>query len=279
MLKFKPGMSKDGEGIVVEATPQSAPLHYVGAEVYHLRTEQQWRATVDSHHEQALILLTGRGTVSGDHLRSQTLIGRASVFEDSPPYVVYVSSGESLEFCAEAPCELLWASALLDQPSSIASQVYAPDAMPVEERGEDVTARRVRHLFEEPGQAERLRMVEVITPGGHWSSFPPHKHDREEAGVESFLEEIYYYHITPENLWAFQRIYDQADWGEALAVHDGELVIVPRGYHPVAAPPGCTVYYLNVMAGPTRDWNFTTDPAFAHVPGFVVPHPEKGASR
>ncbi|MDA8193401.1 MAG: 5-deoxy-glucuronate isomerase [Thermaerobacter sp.] len=277
MLKYVPATSPS-EGPVLMVTPETAPVHYVGTAVYRLAAGQRFQDRVGRHQERALVLLSGQARVLGDGLPDTALKGRAAVFEETPPYVVYVTSGAALSLVAETDCELLWASAALDEPASLASRIYTPAEMPIEFRGEGVTGRQVRHLLEEPGQAVRLRLVEVITPGGHWSSFPPHKHDRDIPGVESCLEEIYYYHMAPAKLWAFQRVYDQTGWGEALAVSDGDLVVVPRGYHPVSAPPGSTVYYLNVMAGPTRQWLFTTDPAFAHVPGFSVPGERRGTS-
>lgn len=270
--------SERGAGsLTVQATPRSTTLQYVGVEIHHITKGHRFAATVDERHEQALILLQGCAEVSGDGLATSRLAGRESVFDPISPYVVYVSSNSTMTLEAETDCEIAWASAVLEKPSAIPSRIYSPQDMPLEDRGEGMTARHVRHLLEEPGQAMSLRLVEVITPGGHWSSFPPHKHDQEIPGVESLLEELYYYHVAPSDLWAFQRVYDRSGWGEALAVHDGDLVMVPRGYHPVAAPPGATVYYLNVMAGPTRQWNFTIDPNFSHVPGFVVPGTKEGA--
>ena len=114
--------------------------------------------------------------------------------------------------------------------------------------------------------------MEVFTPAGHWSSFPPHKHDRDALPDESLLEETYYYEISPKQGFAVQRVYtDDRSLDETLAVNDGEVVLVPEGYHPVSAPPGYEVYYLNVMAGPRRTWKIANDPAHAWlVPGAPV---------
>ncbi|MCY0900384.1 MAG: 5-deoxy-glucuronate isomerase [Firmicutes bacterium] len=275
ILKYSPNRGRESMTAIVEANPDTAPLHYVGASVYQLKSGDRWTVRNDSLHEGALVLLTGQGVVSGDRLAKTMLVSRSSVFDDAPPYVVYVGSGEGLVFHAETACELVWATALLNEPFLIPTTVYKPDDMNREERGEGVTRREVRHLLDSAGQAVRLQVVEVLTPGGHWSSFPPHKHDREVPNVESFLEELYYYHLTPESWWAFQRIYDDNGWGETLDVHDGDLVVVPRGYHPVAVPPGGAAYYLNVMAGPTRNWHVTVDPTFRQV-GRLVASTEGG---
>ena len=97
----------------------------------------------------------------------------------------------------------------------------------------------------------------MITPGGHTSSYPPHKHDRDDLPRESCLEETYYHRLNPSQGFAFQRVYtDDRSLDEALAVEDGDVVLVPRGYHPCAACHGYDLYYLNVMAGPKRVWRF-----------------------
>ena len=107
-----------------------------------------------------------------------------------------------------------------------------------------------------------MLVVEVITPGGHWSSYPPHKHDRDALPDESYLEETYYHRLKPAQGFAFQRVYtEDGAVDETLTVKDGDVVLVPRGYHPVAAPHGYDLYYLNVMAGPNRIWRFHNDPA------------------
>ncbi|MCZ6861860.1 MAG: 5-deoxy-glucuronate isomerase, partial [Alphaproteobacteria bacterium] len=111
-----------------------------------------------------------------------------------------------------------------------------------------------------PG-AESLLVVEVITPQGNWSSYPPHKHDTDALPEESLLEETYYHRLNPAQGFAFQRVYtDDRSLDETICVQDGDLVMVPRGYHPVGAPYGYELYYLNVMAGPTRKWVFQNDP-------------------
>jgi 5-deoxy-glucuronate isomerase len=102
----------------------------------------------------------------------------------------------------------------------------------------------------------------VITPGGHWSSYPPHKHDNAVAGQETALEETYYHRLNPPQGFAFQRVYtDDGSIDETVCVRDNDVVLVPRGYHPVGAPHGYDLYYLNVMAGPERKWMFRNDPA------------------
>ena len=141
-------------------------------------------------------------------------------------------------------------------------RVIPPSDVQALVRGMDLNARHIRNILPETAAAESLLVVEVITPGGHWSSYPPHKHDRDAFPEETLLEETYYHRLSPKQGFAFQRVYtDDRSLDETMAVEDGDVVMVPRGYHPVGAPHGYDLYYLNVMAGPKRLWRFHNDPA------------------
>ncbi|MDF2645522.1 MAG: 5-deoxy-glucuronate isomerase, partial [Paenibacillus sp.] len=146
------------------------------------------------------------------------------------------------------------------------ARLIAPDQVGVETRGYGNIERQIHNILPEQEPADSLLVVEVFTPNGHWSSYPPHKHDRDALPDESFLEETYYYRVDPGHGFAVQRVYtDDRSLDETLIVKNGETVLVPRGYHPVSAPPGYDVYYLNVMAGPTRTWKFHNDPEHAWI--------------
>jgi 5-deoxy-glucuronate isomerase len=139
-----------------------------------------------------------------------------------------------------------------------------PAAILVEQRGSGNTARRIHHLLPPAAEAGRLIAFEVFTPGGNWSSYPPHKHDTENPPVEARLEELYFYRFAKSQGFAFARVYTpDRTLDEAMTPMDGDVVLVPRGYHPVGAPAGYDCYYLNVMAGPNRAWHFTIDPDHA----------------
>ena len=138
-----------------------------------------------------------------------------------------------------------------------------PGSMRRSVRGKGSNTRHVCDILphDDPGAAHLL-VVEVITPAGHSSSYPPHKHDDEAPPAETRLEETYYHRLNPPQGFAFQRVYtDDRSLDEACAVEDHDVVMVPRGYHPVVAPHGYDLYYLNVMAGPQRLWVFRNDPA------------------
>ena len=122
-------------------------------------------------------------------------------------------------------------------------------------------SRTIHQILMEDRPAERLLVTEVLTPAGHWSSYPPHKHDTDDPPNESYLEETYYFRARDPRAFALQRVYTaDRSLDESVAARDGDLVLVPRGYHTVSAPPGYDLYYLNVMAGPTRAWAISNDP-------------------
>ena len=109
----------------------------------------------------------------------------------------------------------------------------------------------------------------MLTPGGNWSSYPPHKHDEDRPGVETMLEEIYYYEVARDG-FGYQRVYSSGPGREidiTAEVRTGDAIVMPHGYHgPSMAAPGYDLYYLNVMAGPgERAWRFTDDPAHAWI--------------
>jgi len=146
------------------------------------------------------------------------------------------------------------------------ARLIGEDEMSREVRGTGTNTRYVRNILPQSRPADSLLVVEVITPGGHWSSYPPHKHDTATAEQETALEETYYHRLHPAQGFAFQRVYtDDRSLDETVCVEDGDVVMVPRGYHPVGAPHGYELYYLNVMAGPTRQWIFRNDPAHAWI--------------
>ena len=134
--------------------------------------------------------------------------------------------------------------------------------MPLETRGTGSNVRHVCNILPETEPADSLLVVEVITPAGNWSSYPPHKHDTDNLPEESYLEETYYHRVNPPQGFILHWVYDDSrELDETMAAEDRTVVLVPRGYHPVGAPHGYESYYLNVMAGPKRIWKFKNDPA------------------
>ncbi|MFE5623298.1 5-deoxy-glucuronate isomerase [Streptomyces virginiae] len=158
---------------------------------------------------------------------------------------------------------------------------YGPaEAVAVELRGAGQCSRQVNN-FAAAGptgfECDRLIAVEVLTPGGNWSSYPPHKHDEHRPGEESRLEEIYYFEIAPHGGTpglGYQRVTPSpAGKTDILTeVRTGEAVLIPDGWHgPSMAAPGHDMYYLNVMAGPDtggpRQWLIRDHPDHGWIRG------------
>ncbi|MCB1446755.1 MAG: 5-deoxy-glucuronate isomerase, partial [Rhizobiaceae bacterium] len=142
------------------------------------------------------------------------------------------------------------------------AKLIPPGTHPQFTRGKGSNVRLVTNIMpEDDNSAHSLLVVEVITPAGNTSSYPSHKHDRDDLPNESLLEETYYHRINPPQGFAFQRVYtDDRSLDEAMAVEDGDVTLVPKGYHPCATIHGYDLYYLNVMAGPKRVWKFHNQP-------------------
>ncbi|MDR6357032.1 5-deoxy-glucuronate isomerase [Pseudomonas psychrotolerans] len=181
----------------------------------------------------------------------------------SRPYAAYLPPGSEARVTADSPAEI----AVCTSPGNpLASEwlpprLIEPASMARSTRGKGANTRYVCDILPDTAAAHSLLVVEVRTPSGHSSSYPPHRHDRDNLPEESLLEESYYHRIDPGQGFVFQRVYtDERDLDQAMAVEDHDVVLVPRGYHPVSVPYGYESYYLNVMAGPKRIWKFHNDP-------------------
>ncbi|HVP99698.1 MAG TPA: 5-deoxy-glucuronate isomerase [Roseiarcus sp.] len=245
-------------GVTHSITPESAGWRYVGFETRSLQAgETSALATADK--EVCIVILSGKARIKAGDFDSGVVGDRESVF-DGAPWSVYLPPQANGAIEAASDCEVALCSA--PATGKLKARVIPPSEVGTLTRGAGANARHVRNILPEDAQAERLLVVEVITPGGHWSSYPPHKHDRDALPDESYLEETYYHRVSPPQGFAFQRVYtDDRSLDETLTVSDGDVVLVPRGYHPVGAPHGYDLYYLNVMAGPKRVWRFHNDPA------------------
>jgi len=246
------------DGVVHRITPADAGWTYVGFEVHDLAPLTTLGADTGGR-ETCLVLISGRAGVSAGGQSLGEIGERMSPF-DAPPWSVYVPAGSSWRLDAITHVELAVCSA----PGSglFPAGIISPTKVGHETRGTGTNTRYIRNILPETAAAESLLVVEVITPGGNWSSYPPHKHDRNALPEESLLEETYYHRIQPPQGYAVQRVYtDDRSLDETIAVADRDVVLVPRGYHPVGAAHGYDLYYLNVMAGPIRAWRFHNDPA------------------
>jgi 5-deoxy-glucuronate isomerase len=252
----------DGDhGRIVRVTPQSAGWTYVGFDVVKLHPgERTEEATGD--REVCLVLVAGKARVTAGDLDAGVIGERLSPF-DGKPHSVYVPAGSRWSVAAETELTLAVCSAP-GKAGARPPRVIGPNDVSQETRGRGTNTRYVTNILPETEPADSLLVVEVITPGGHTSSYPPHKHDRDALPAESLLEETYYHRLNPPQGFAFQRVYtDDRSLDEVMVVEDGDVALVPKGYHPCAAIHGYDLYYLNVMAGPVRTWKFYNAPEHA----------------
>ncbi len=246
---------------IVNVTPERAGWTHVGFRAVRLAAGESETINT-STRELCLVVLTGTVTVMVDGQTYEKLGTRTSVFEEVSPAAVYVPGGKTVVVRADTDAELgLCTSPAGDTPHAV--RVIDPATMRRSVRGQGTNTRYVCDILpHDDPTAAHLLVVEVLTPASHSSSYPPHKHDIEQPPVETLLEETYYHRLNPPQGFAFQRVYtDDRSLDEACAVENHDVVMVPRGYHPVTAPHGYDLYYLNVMAGPNRFWVFKNDPA------------------
>lgn len=257
-LLVKP-TTPDENGRVLQITPETAGWDYIGFEVFHLKAGQSLAQTTGDQ-EACLVLLSGKADVQAAGQRWSGIGQRMSIFEKTPPYAVYVPNDSDWLLDASTDVEL----AVCKAPGrgNHPARLIEPDEKKVSVRGEGTNTRYIHDILPDWDQgADSLLVVEVFTPAGNWSSYPPHKHSVDNIPEESCLEETYYHRINPRQGFSFQRVYtDDRSLDETMAVEDGQVVMVPEGYHPVGAAHGYDLYYLNVMAGPKRVWKFKNDP-------------------
>jgi 5-deoxy-glucuronate isomerase len=266
-LHFPAGTATDDRWSL-SVTPETAGWSYSGLRVLDL--EPGGDAVVSLERDEAILLpLTGGCAVACDGERFD-LIGREDVFAAVADFA-YLPLGSTVTVTSAGGGRfaLLTARATRRLPFR-----YGPARdVPVELRGAGTCSRQVNN-FATPGvfETDKLIACEVLTPGGNWSSYPPHKHDVDRPG-ESVLEEIYYFEVRNGPAGpgvGYQRVYGAADRPlDLLAeVRTGDVVLVPHGWHgPSMAAPGYDLYYLNVMAGPAaeRAWRICDDPAHGWV--------------
>ncbi|MCB9149958.1 MAG: 5-deoxy-glucuronate isomerase [Caldilineaceae bacterium] len=242
---------------LMDVTRESAGWEYLTFRVIRLQPGERY-VEATGGDEVALVPLQGAGTLSAGG--QQWAVARESVFTQLP-HVLYVPPGQEIQVEASSMFEF----ALGGAPASgqYPVRLFTPDEQRVEVRGGGPAVREVHHTLAWPLPAERLILFEVYVPGGAWSGWPPHCHDR--VGNSPYLEEIYYYRIQPENGVAFHRNYRRdTDFDEVIPAHHGDCVLVTQGFHPVAATPGSNIYFLNYLAGEPqnaeRDYRPFEDP-------------------
>ncbi len=263
-LHWPAGLAADGADPVA-ITPRLAGWRYTGLRVARIAAGETRRISTGTR-EMLVLPLRGGCTVEVES-RRYPLEGRAGVLEGISDFL-YLPVG----------CEALVSSrggVELALPCAEASRRLSPAYVPardisVEIRGAGNATRQINNLFVTGGtQAHRLVVVEVLTPGGNWSSYPPHKHDDASTVGEAELEEIYYFRIPGDGGFGVHRTYTEDRSIDAtVLVRDGDVFLVPRGYHgPCVAAPEYPMYYLNVLAGASdsRSLGFSDDPTYAWI--------------
>jgi 5-deoxy-glucuronate isomerase len=252
--------SSPGPGTEVQIDPSGAGWKYLSFRV-HAVVENEQIDGETGEEEAVVVVLGGNGRLSSGPSSVDIRDGRADVFSGLP-YYAYVPRRSTWSFRAYGPARVAIGYAPCEQDHPV--RVCTPADVKVEMRGGHNVTRQISHLIDPGFGCQRLLCVEVYTPSGNWSSYPPHKHDEENPPHEVKLEEVYYYQMAPDG-FAIQRLYDGNGFDEMVLARDGDLVLVRRGYHPVVAGPGYDIYYLNVLAGDNPSWAASDDPNLAWV--------------
>jgi len=207
--------------------------------------------------EEAAFVLLG-GTCIADWGQGPRQLGKRKNVFDGLPYTLYLPDQNQVLFKAETACEI--AECRVPSTARLQPRLITPRDVETSLRGGGNASRQIVDVISPTFPADKLMVIEVYTPGGNWSSYPPHKHDVHNPPAEVDLDEIYYYRIQREG-FALQHLYN----GDATAEHvvkarDGDVVLVHSGFHAVVAGPGYDVYYLNFLAGSSRALAVTEDP-------------------
>ena len=251
-------------GYVQVVQPGDAGLEYLGLGLVNLEPGKVWEFNTQKS-EWTVVILSGAVRAFGPkgEITKGPLGSRATVF-DGKASALYLPPKFAGRFEAAAAARLAVCQALSDtgaEPTAL-----TPDHVKVKTVGKGTFEREVHDIVDQRIAAGKLLVGETFNRPGCWSSYPPHRHDEERPPVEVNLEEVYFFQVDPPQGFGIQRIYtDDRSLDECYAVEHGDVVMLPRGYHPVAAAPGYKVYYLWLMAGEGRVMAPFDDPAHGWV--------------
>ncbi|MBI3695367.1 MAG: 5-deoxy-glucuronate isomerase [Acidobacteria bacterium] len=258
--------SSSGAGEVLSVTQDRAGWKTISLRLVRLGKGQK-HVVSRPEEELLLVMLGGRTSISAGGEHWPNLGGRANVFSGMP-HSLYLPVGlDRVQIEAVTDnCEVAVCGARAAR--RFPATVIEPSAVDVEIRGGENATRQINHILKPEFPADRILVVEVYTPSGNWSSYPPHKHDVHNPPGEVDLDEIYFYKISKPEGYAIQRVYTRdGRRDETITVRDNEVILIPEGYHPVVAAHGYDCYYLNVLAGSARSMAATDDPDYAWVRG------------
>lgn len=252
-----------GEGVYQRILKEDAGWEYLNFEARLMKKAERWSGHT-GNHEYGIILLSGNYKVQTDRGSWETLNGRKDVFS-GVAHTLYLPRNTTFELTAESETLDLaygWCETDQDHPACFKT----PEEAATEIRGGDNATRQINSLIQPGFDCHRLVSVEVYTPSGNWSSFPAHKHDNRKVDAEgnvteANLQETYFYKIDKPQGFAIQQVYnDDRSLDEIAVARNNDVVMVPEGYHPVAAGHGYNVYYLNFLAGSDQSLANTDDP-------------------
>lgn len=267
-LLIRPRIRDDRPGLVTQVTPADAGWELLGVALRRLAAGETW--TLETGETEAVLVWLGGVAAVRTSRGVWPEVGRRSHVFAGLPYALYLP--RRTEAAIEARADRVeiahgWAPTDQDHPA----RLIAPADCGIEIRGGGQATRQITGIVPPGFDCHRLVCVEVYTPGGNWSSYPPHKHDEhrtDAAGrvVEADLEEIYLYKFDRPEGFAVQRVYTaDGRLDAAVVARTDDMVLVPEGYHPVSAAAGYTCYYLNILAGSAQSLANTEDPAHAWV--------------
>ena len=222
---------------------------------HRIRLDPGGTTTFKAADEEAVVILQeGRGVFKAGG--REWPVSRTGVFTERAT-ALYLPAGVELGVIAETTLEAV--AFTTPAPAGGEPVLMAPDQVVVNSRGRGIYTREVHNIFVDDPHVRRLMVGETFNPPGHWSSYPPHKHDGRDG--EPTLEEVYYYRVDPPHGFGQQLMYTSDGESVTHSVRDGDTVLLPYGYHPVSAPPGYRLYYLWGMAGEQRKLALHEDPA------------------
>lgn len=269
-LLFRPNHPEDN--VITRVTSSDAGWDLLNMEVRQYQKGQSWQ-----HHtgasESAIVILGGQCQVKSD-VGNWDVIGRRPNVFSGMPYALYLPTNTEFTLTALSD-DLEFAHCWVKTDQVHPAHLVTPEQSKIEVRGGHHATRQINSIIPPGFDCHKIVSCEVYTPHGNWSSYPPHKHceHKEDATgnvIEADLEEFYFYKINNQadrkNGYAIQRVYtDDRDLDETVTAHDNDIVLVPRGYHPVSAASGYDCYYLNFLAGSAQSLACSDDPEYAWV--------------
>lgn len=257
-----------GEGEFARVRAADAGWEYLNMSAMRLNKGSKFSDNT-REYENAIVILGGVCNIKTSDGEFKNVGRRPNVFSGMP-YALYLSRNKDFEIEALTD-NLEFASCRVSTDQDHPTQLVTPEMSKIEIRGGANVTRQINGILPPGFDCQRIVCVEVYTPSGNWSSYPPHKHDvhrEDEKGniLEADLEEIYFYKIDNPNGYAYQRVYnDDRSIDGLMMPQNHDSVLVPEGYHPVVSAPGYTTYYLNFLAGSAQSLANSDDPAFSWV--------------